>query len=66
MYKPTRKWWTAFSGAAASVLASWVVTGSFGDVERGMAASALVSLTAAYWVRNDQAPNPPGDTTPAA
>lgn len=53
---PTKKWWAAFSGAVASIVASWIVTGSFDDVERGMVATALVSLVAAYFKSNDGTP----------
>lgn len=54
--KPTKKWWAAFTGACASVLASWIVTGAFDDVERGMVATALVALTAAFWQPNADTP----------
>ena len=50
---PTKKWFAALSGAVASILASWIVTGQFDDVERGMAGAAIVSLAAAYWKSND-------------
>ena len=50
---PTKKWIAALSGAIASILASWIVTGQFDDVERGMAGAAIVSLAAAYWKSND-------------
>lgn len=54
--KPTKKWWAAFTAACASILASWIVTGAFDDVERGMAGAALVSLAAAFWKANDDTP----------
>lgn len=53
---PTRKWWAASTGAVASIAASWIVTGAFDDVERGMAGAALVSLVAAYWQPNQPTP----------
>jgi len=55
-WQPTRKWIAALAGSAASVVASWIVTGAFDDVERGMAATALVSLTAAYFQANQPTP----------
>lgn len=51
---PTKKWWAAFTGAVASVAASWIISGAFDDVERGMCATALTALVAAYWKQNDQ------------
>lgn len=53
---PTKKWWAALAGALASIAASWIVTGAFDDVERGMAATALVSLTAAFFKDNGDTP----------
>lgn len=55
-WQPTRKWWSAFAGAAASIIASWIVSGSFDATERGMAATALVALTAAYFRGNEGTP----------
>jgi hypothetical protein len=55
-WMPTRKWWAAFTGALASIAASWIVTGAFDDVERGMLGTALVSLAAGYWQNNDETP----------
>ena len=55
-WKPTKKWLAALAGALASIAASWIVTGAFDDVERGMAATALVSLVAAYFKGNDPTP----------
>lgn len=53
---PTRKWLASLAAALASIVASWIVTGAFDDVERGMAATALVSLVAAYFKSNDATP----------
>lgn len=49
---PTEKWWAQFSGGLASIVASWIVTGAFDDVERGMSATLIVACTASYWARN--------------
>jgi hypothetical protein len=51
-WSPTKKWWAQLTGTIATILGSWLVTGSFDDVERGMAATALVGLTASYWKDN--------------
>jgi hypothetical protein len=63
---PTRKWLGALAGSAASILASWIVTGAFDDVERGMAATALVVLVGSYFVPNQDTPGgvPQKDVTP--
>jgi TctA family transporter len=53
---PTKKWWAAFAGSVASVLASWIITDEFDDVERGMCATALTALVAAYFKGNDVTP----------
>lgn len=55
-WRPTRKWWRAFAGSVASILASWIVTGAFDDVERGMTGTALIALAAAYFSENDPTP----------
>lgn len=55
--KPTKKWIAALAGSVASILASWIVTGEFDDVERGMVGTALVALTAAYFKTNDDPPS---------
>jgi hypothetical protein len=49
---PTRKWWAQLTGGVASVVASWLISGSFDDVERGMAATLLLALAASYWTPN--------------
>lgn len=51
-WRPTRKWYAAAAGAVASIAASWIVSGSFDDVERGMLGTAAVSLVAAYFKSN--------------
>lgn len=53
-WKPTKKWWSAAVTGAAGIGASWIVTGAFDAVERGMAATLLTSLAAAYFKRNRQ------------
>ncbi len=55
-WKPTKKWIAALCGSVASIAASWIVTGAFDDVERGMVATALVTLVAAYFKSNDYTP----------
>jgi len=55
-WKPTRKWIGSAITGVAGIVASWIVTGAFDDVERGMAATLLTSLAAAYFVTNDQTP----------
>lgn len=49
---PSRKVIGAAVSGVASILASWIVTGAFDDVERGMAATLLTSVVAAYFVTN--------------
>lgn len=55
-WKPTKKWIGSFITGLAGIGASWIVTGAFDDVERGMAATLLTSLAAAYFVTNDPTP----------
>jgi hypothetical protein len=61
---PTKKWLAALAGTVASIVASWLVTGEFDDVERGMAAAGLVSLVAAYFKGNDLTPGGAPDAKP--
>lgn len=63
---PTKKWFAQLTGAVATILASWIITGAFDDVERGMAGTALVALAASYWKSNDDTPGgvPEKDVTP--
>ena len=49
---PTKKWWAALTGNAVAIIVSWVATGAFDDVERGMVVTAVVSLATAYWKSN--------------
>ena len=53
-WKPTKKFYALVASGAASIVASWVVTGAFDDVERGMAATLLVAAVGAYFKSNDQ------------
>jgi len=53
-WKPTKKWYALLAGGLASIAASWIVTGAFDDVERGMAATLLTGLVTAYFKSNDQ------------
>lgn len=57
-WRPTRKWVVGLAGAVSATLASWIVTGAFDDVERGMIGAALSTLIPAYFTRN--APTPGG------
>ena len=55
-WRPTRKWIGGLVTGLAGVAASWIVTGAFDDVERGMVGTLITSLAAAYWVSNDPTP----------
>lgn len=57
-WAPTRKWWASLTGAVATILGSILESGNFDSVERGMAAAAIVSLTAAFWTNNDAPAGP--------
>jgi hypothetical protein len=50
---PTPKWWTLLVTQAVAVVASWIVTGAFDDVERGMTGTALLGL-AASWAKSNE------------
>jgi hypothetical protein len=52
-WKPTKKFYALVAGGVASIAASWIVTGAFDDVERGMGATLLVGAVAAYFKGND-------------
>lgn len=54
--KPTRKWVAGLVTGLASVAASWIVTGAFDDVERGMLGTLLVALAGAYFRENEPTP----------
>ena len=62
-WKPTKKWLAGLVTGVAGILGSWIVTGAFDDVERGMAATLLSSLAVAYFKTNDATPT--GDGVPA-
>lgn len=49
---PTRKWYALVTGGLASIAASWILSGAFDDVERGMAATLLVGAVSSYWTPN--------------
>ena len=53
---PTRKWFAALVGGLASVAASWIVTGAFDDVERGMVGTLVVALATSYFKSNEDTP----------
>lgn len=53
---PTKKWVAALVTGLAAIAGSWIVTGAFDDVERGMAATLLSSLAVAYFKSNDPTP----------
>jgi hypothetical protein len=55
-WRPTKKWIGSLVTGVAGVLASWIVTGAFDDVERGMSATLLTALATAYFVTNDKTP----------
>ena len=56
MWKPTKKWITAAVTGVAGILGSWIVTGAFDDVERGMSATLITALAASYFKSNDDTP----------
>jgi hypothetical protein len=49
---PTDKWIGSAVISAGAILGSWVGSGAFDDVERGMAASAIPALIGAYFLSN--------------
>jgi hypothetical protein len=51
-WKPTRKWWAQVTGGLASIAASWILSGAFDDVERGMVATLITASVASYWLPN--------------
>lgn len=59
-WKPTKKWYALVAGGLSSVVASWIVTGAFDDVERGMVATLLVGAVTAYFKSNDPTPTKDG------
>lgn len=59
-WRPTKKWYALVASGVASIAASWIVTGAFDDVERGMCATLLVGAVGAYFKSNDQTPTKDG------
>lgn len=55
-WRPTRKLVRAAATGLASIVGSWIVTGAFDDVERGMTATLLTALATAYFSENDPTP----------
>jgi hypothetical protein len=53
---PTKKWYGALAGGVASIVAVWIQSGSFDGTEKGMAATLIVALVAAYFKENDPTP----------
>lgn len=53
---PTRKWITNLLTGLAGIVGSWIVTGEFDDVERGLTALLLGQLAATYFVPNQPTP----------
>lgn len=53
---PTKKWIAFVATGAASILANFIISGEFGDAERGMLATLVVSAAAAYFKQNDVTP----------
>lgn len=55
-WRPTNKWIASAITGVASVVASWLATGAFDDVERGMTATLVAALVAAYFRSNQDTP----------
>lgn len=55
-WKPTKKLIASTVTGLASIAASWIVTGAFDDVERGMTATLVVAVVTAYFKSNDDVP----------
>lgn len=51
-WTPTRKWVASVAGSVAAIVASLIQSGQFDELERGMLATAVVSLTASYFTPN--------------
>jgi hypothetical protein len=49
---PTDKWIGGVASGASSILASWVATGAFDDLERGMTATLIATAIPAYFLTN--------------
>jgi hypothetical protein len=52
-WEPTPKWWAQLVSGLGAIAGSWIVTGAFDDVERGMAATLIVTCTASWLKSND-------------
>lgn len=52
-WKPSKKWWAALLTGVAGIAGSWIVTGAFDDVERGMTGTLLATLVAVYFKTNE-------------
>ena len=52
-WKPTKKWLAGLVTGVATVLASFIVTGEFGDVEKGMVATLVIALAGSFFKSND-------------
>jgi hypothetical protein len=52
-WAPTPKWWAQLVSGLGAIAGSWIVTGVFDDVERGMAATLIVTCTASWLKSND-------------
>lgn len=56
-WMPTKKWFAALAGSAATLLAHFAATDfTFGDTEQGMVVAAASALFLAYLRRNDPTP----------
>jgi hypothetical protein len=52
-WAPTPKWWAQLVSGLGAIAGSWIVTGVFDDVERGMAATLVVTCTAS-WLKSNE------------
>lgn len=53
---PTRKWFGGLATGLASIGATWIVSGAFDGTEKGMLATLVTTLVAAYAVSNLDTP----------
>lgn len=51
-WQPTPKWYAQLVTGAATIAGSWLVTGAFDDVERGMTGTLLTTLAATWAISN--------------
>lgn len=49
---PSDKWIGGTASGAASIAASWVATGAFDELERGMLATLISTAVPAYFLTN--------------